>query len=195
MAGDEDIREAHARGDYHRAATLAIRGYGPELLGYLAAVLGDGASAEEVFSDVCADLWRGLPAFEWRSSLRTWLYRIARHRWTRYAKRRARRRIDPLSAHGSFAGEIDRVRTKTRPHLRSESKSAIARLRERLEPEERELLILRVDRDLGWNEIAEAHGAADLDRHAAALRKRFERVKEKLKKLAVAEGLLAAEGS
>jgi hypothetical protein len=53
------------------------------------------------------------------------------------------------------------------------------------------LLILRVDRDLDWRDIAHIFlGAeardAELARHAAVLRKRFERAKQRLRALVAA---------
>ena len=56
--------------------------------------------------------------------------------------------------------------------------------------DEQSLLTLRVDRGMSWAEIAHI-----LDEGAGepALRKRFERVKRKLRDLAAAEGLLGAE--
>ena len=49
---------------------------------------------------------------------------------------------------------VDHVRTTTALHLRSEVKDQVSRLRERLEPDEQTLLILRVDRALSWREVA-----------------------------------------
>jgi RNA polymerase sigma-70 factor (ECF subfamily) len=59
------------------------------------------------------------------------------------------------------------------------------------------LLILRVDRGMDWRDLAAAMGdenapleGADLDREAARLRKRFERIKDRLRELAREAGLL-----
>jgi hypothetical protein len=59
-------------------------------------------------------------------------------------------------------------------------------------------LILRVDRGLAWNEIAQSMDDGDapltdteLHRQAAALRKRFERIKDRLRVLAREAGLLS----
>ena len=64
------------------------------------------------------------------------------------------------------------------------------RLRAKLSPDEQALLTLRVDRELEWREIArvladdELADDAAVTRAAAGLRKKFERLKEKLRRLA-----------
>ena len=69
-------------------------------------------------------------------------------------------------------------------------------LRESLEPEDRTLLILRVDRKLSWNEVArilageKEPSSADLKRSAGRLRKRFQSVKDQLRERAQSSGLL-----
>jgi RNA polymerase sigma-70 factor (ECF subfamily) len=64
-------------------------------------------------------------------------------------------------------------------------------LREQLDPEEHELLLLRLDRGLAWKDIARILGGDDdVDARASALRKRFERAKQRLKKLAIEHGLI-----
>jgi RNA polymerase sigma-70 factor (ECF subfamily) len=67
---------------------------------------------------------------------------------------------------------------------------ALERLRAQLEPEEQTLLTLRVDRQLSWREVADilAEEGATVDE--AALRKRFERLKDKLARAAREGGLI-----
>jgi RNA polymerase sigma-70 factor (ECF subfamily) len=60
------------------------------------------------------------------------------------------------------------------------------------------LLLLRVDRDLGWNEIAEILGDDSDDdaartRAAARLRQQFQTLKTRLRDLAIEQGLLTTE--
>ena len=69
-------------------------------------------------------------------------------------------------------------------------------LRDRLPPDDQALLILRVNRRLVWTEIAlvmfhagEAVEPAVLESEAARLRKRFQSVKERLRNMALEEGL------
>ncbi len=66
----------------------------------------------------------------------------------------------------------------------------LAKLRESLKPEEQTLLILRVDKGLSWKEIAQVLADEEAPPDVGALRKRFERLKERLLRLAREEGLV-----
>jgi RNA polymerase sigma-70 factor (ECF subfamily) len=63
-------------------------------------------------------------------------------------------------------------------------------LRESLAPEEQTLLILRVDKAMPWEDVAEVTRANGEAATPAALRERFERLKEKLRRLAREQGLI-----
>ncbi|MDQ3371036.1 MAG: sigma-70 family RNA polymerase sigma factor [Myxococcota bacterium] len=184
------IRAACEAGDEAGAVTAALRLYGTELLAFLRALAGNDDLAAEAFAELGEDVWRGLPAFRWSSSLRSWLYTLARNALNQL-RRDPRRRVDrnlPLS----IAPDIEHVlRTATLDIQRTEVKDGFRLLREQLDPEEHELLLLRLDRELSWKEIARITGGdADVDARAATLRKRFERAKERLKKLALQHGLI-----
>jgi RNA polymerase sigma-70 factor, ECF subfamily len=184
------LRKAAESGDYAHAVTGALHLYGQELLSFLRALARNDDLAAEAFAELGEDLWRGLPNFRWSSSLRSWLYTLARNALNQL-RRDPRRRVDknlPLS----IAPEVENVlRTATREIQRTEVKDAFRELREQLDPEEHELLLLRLDRELSWKEIARITGGdSDVDTRAAALRKRFERAKERLKKLALDRGLI-----
>jgi RNA polymerase sigma-70 factor (ECF subfamily) len=197
---ERELRERLSRGDVNGATELALRGYGPEILAFLVALHRDEDSAGEVFSTFTEALWRGMAGFAGRSTLRTWAYGIARRaslKHRRNARRRAAR-FTPIAEGSDVARVAEMVRTETLPHLRSTVKSRIVALRESLAPEDQELLMLRIDRQLAWNELAlvMAEGEAplegeDLKRASARLRKRFQAVKEKLREMARREGLVA----
>lgn len=191
-----EVRSALGAGDEGTALSRALEGYGPEILGFLVAMLRDADAADDVFSLFCEDVWRGLASVRSDTSLRAWMYTLARHAAARHCRAGYERRRKPLS--WAPLAELEaRVRTQTLKYLRTETRSAIDRLREQLEPDERALLILRLDRKLAWNDIAAIMAAEDpprspdeLRRDAAVLRKRFERVKDRLRELAAAAGLL-----
>ena len=172
--------------DTKAAATLALRGYGPQILGYLVSVLRDDTLADEAFSTFGEDLWTGLSGFRRECSFRTWAYKLAWHAAMRTARDPKRKRQSPLGS--TFASElVAEVRSSTALHLKTETKSAVQELREQLTPDEQTLLVLRIDRDLAWRDVAEVMGENE-----AAIRKRFERVKDKLRTLAAQRGLLGS---
>jgi RNA polymerase sigma-70 factor (ECF subfamily) len=189
QALEEEIGACLDRGDLGAAATAAVRGYGPQILGYLVAVLRDDGAGFDVFSQFSEDLWRGIGGFRRDSSFRTWAYKLAWHAAKRYRRDAFRRRVRPLGT-GEISKIAEEVRSSTVHYLRTAVKDGVSRLRESLDPQEQTLLILRVDRNLSWTEVAEILSEPGEALNEAILRKRFERVKAKLRKLAEREGLL-----
>ena len=196
---EAEIRAHCEAGDQQRAATLLLEGYGRELLGFLIARLRDRDAAAEVFSAFTEDLWRGLPSFAWRCSARVWAYTLARHAASHYLRRAHRRRERQLGSSALEAIE-QRIRTDTLASARSEAKSQIVRLREQLPEPDQTLLILRINRQLAWNEIAqvmlhdgEVADVASLERDAARLRQRYQKAKTRLRELAIEAGLVPSK--
>jgi RNA polymerase sigma-70 factor, ECF subfamily len=175
--------------DLQSAAARIVRGYGPAILGYLAALARDEDRADDVFSQFCEDLWRGLPGFRHDASVRTWVYKLAWHAWLR-SEREAFRRRGRTIANEEMSRLAAEVRSTTALYLRSEAKDAVARLREQLTPAEQSLLVLRIDRGLSWSEVASVMSTPEEHLDAQTVAKRFQRVKDKLRTLAEAAGLL-----
>lgn len=179
---------------FDRVATLALEAYGAELHGFLVHTLGNRSAASEVFSQTVETFWRGLPRFAARCGVCTWLYLLAKHAAANYrrspwngARRTGVTNLDTV---------VDRVRSQTAPWQRTDVKDKWRALRDALEPEDRALLALRVDRELPWADIAcvtlgEAEpGPAELARETARLRKRFQLLKQQLRTQARAAGLV-----
>lgn len=185
------IRTAWEANDYAGATELAIRGYGPEVLGFLVALHKNYDDAELSFSHFLERLWQGMQRFEWKCSVRTWAYLLARNAAVDVQRGEARHRRARVS--DEHVAEIaQKVRTETLSLLRTETRDAFARLRDELPEEDRSLLVLRVDRDLEWQDVARVLGSteATLVRDAAKLRKRFQSVKERLRALGKERGLV-----
>jgi RNA polymerase sigma-70 factor (ECF subfamily) len=186
---EEQIGEALDRADFPTAATRTLEAYGAEIFSLLAALhRGAEADADDAFSLFCENLWKGLPGFARRSSVRTWAYTVARHASSRVRdKQRATREVHVSGE--AFANLAEAVRTGTWTKIRRETANRLRELREQLAPDDQMLLILRVERDLDWKDLAqvladEALGEAELVRESARLRKRFQWIKEKLRSLA-----------
>lgn len=185
------IRMHHDRGELQRAAELGIRGYGGEVMGFLLAVCRDPERASDCFAELGEQLWRGLPGFTWRSSFRTWAYAIARNVYLQEQRGRRRRERRIVRASSSVLdGAMQEVRSRTPSWLGSEGQRRLSDLRANLTDEERQLLILRVDRGLSWSELAhlfcdseQTPSETELQRVSARLRKRFHATKERLRAL------------
>ena len=192
--GEAELRDAHARGDLEAAARLGLERYQVEIYSFLYARLGAESDAHDVFSQFTEDLWRGLAGFAWRSSFRTWLYTLARHAAARFERTPA----NQARRHAALSGAPDPVaveRSRTRPYLRTDVKDRFAALRSSLTPDEQTLIILRVDRDLSWDEVArilhdDEPDAVELRRRVTNLRQRFQQLKDRLREQAKADGLL-----
>lgn len=182
---DERIRSLLVAGDIGQATTVALRALGPEVLGFLSGALGNDDAADEVFSTFSERLWRSLNGFEGRCSLRTWTYVLARRELGRFRRgehRHANGRV-PIS---QLQEVLEEVR-KSRSTLAADQQNKLTRLREALPVDDRDLLILRVDRNLSWDDIAlafadnpEEFSETDRKRETARLRKRFQLVKQRL---------------
>lgn len=193
-------KAAWSRADYAAVVRLVMDGYGDEVHSFLAAsTRGDLSIADEVFSQFAEDFWRGLPKFEWRSSIRAWCYKIARnalHRFRRSPHNRRERRA-ALSEVPMLEGLAESARSRTRPYLRTEVKTEFQKLREKLSEDDQTLLILRINRKMAWRDVAhafladaEAPDDAEVERLSNALRQRLVEVKARLKRLAEEAGLV-----
>lgn len=195
-------QELDARVDEHRsggaldaAAEVAIRGYGQEIYGFLVATLRDEPEADEVFSLWSVDVWKGIGRFNGHSSLRTWLYVLARHATARH-RRGGPRLLAPIDGNSIVERAAAEVRTATQGFLRTESRNRFTELRRELPEDDQALLVLRVNRGLEWHQIArtlldvEEPDPATLRREAARLRKRFERLRVELVERGKKAGLI-----
>jgi RNA polymerase sigma-70 factor (ECF subfamily) len=190
-AFDARLRASLEEGQLAQAATFALESYGEEIFALLMALHKSDTDAGEVFSHFCERLWKGLPNFQFRSSFRTWAYAIA---WNASARFRSneRNRRELLVGDSEFLRIAEQVRTSTQSRLLREKKSRLVELRETLPPEDQTILILRVDRELDWRDLArvlhdDALDGEGLERESARLRKRFQLIKERLRELAAQE--------
>jgi RNA polymerase sigma-70 factor (ECF subfamily) len=197
---DQRVRGLVQAQDLDAALTETLEVYGAEVFGFLIAIHRNETDAGDVFSIFSERLWKSLASFEWNCTLRTWAYTIARNASHRFSRDRGRRRARelPEASSGVVEAVAVQVRTRTLTYLRTETKTEIQKLRDELDADDQTLLILRLDRGLEWNEIAQVFLTSDAPadaqtekREAARLRKRFQLVKERLTRLAKERGLIS----
>ena len=177
---EERLRAELAAGRTQAAVTEAIRGYGPQIFGWLSAVHEQEDDAAEVFADFAEDLVTGIATFLGASSFRVWAYAVAWRASQRFRRDAFRRRTRPLLT-SEAARLAEEVRSSAGARL--DRQTQVARLRQHLTPEDQALLTLRFDRDLSWAEVAQALSGDGEEITEAALRKRFERLKATLRAL------------
>src|SRR4030095_7994221 len=93
---DSDVLDQVANGDMTGALRRLMQRHGTSVFRYCREALRDRALAEDVHQQVFIAAFRDLPQCSGRSTVRTWLFAIARHRLLDAAKsrRRARSHVD-----------------------------------------------------------------------------------------------------
>lgn len=169
---------------YDEATAVLLRAHGSEILGVLVAMVGDDGVAADAYSLFCERVWRGLPKFRFECACRTWEYTIARR--SLYEVLRKRRGAAEVLVSPSGLPEVVAVAaSSTAPHLRTTNANHLQAARASLSSDDQLLLVLRVDKQMAWNDVALVLADGDpspeqLASATVALRKRFSRIKARL---------------
>lgn len=139
-----------------RAATALVERHANALGRYVAS-LGERDAAEEVVQDTFVRAFASLESFRGDSSLRTWLFTIAR-RLVVDRRRAARRRRE--------VGNLDDVDASTEytaldTMIAGEAKLRVWAAVGKLSPTQREVFLLRVNEGLSYKEIADVAGTTE----------------------------------
>jgi RNA polymerase sigma-70 factor, ECF subfamily len=175
----DDVLLARLRAGDADAFEQVVRAWSPQMLRYARTFVATDASAQEVVQETWLGVIRGLPRFEGRSQLRTWVYSIlanqARRRGVNDQRtvpmsslpgRDDERSVDPdrfLPAGDPWAGcwRDDRAPISWGPEAQVLSGEVVVLLRAALDtlpPRQREVIVLRDVQDLSSEEVAERLG-------------------------------------
>lgn len=193
---ETSIAVAWKRRDFHEATAMTLRRYGSEVFGFLATVHLDPDDADEAFSLFAERLWKTIETFEWNCSMRTWVYLLARHASTDLKRSAQRQHRHTIVTDRSLSEVAENVRSATISVLGTRKREALGELRAALPESDRALLVLRLDRQMSWEEVARVLGGeggldpVEPQREAARLRQRFQGIKQRMRDLARARGLL-----
>ena len=153
---DDALMLAWAGGDAAAFAPLYAR-HRTRLYRYLLRQLREPALADELFQDV----WQRVIAARggWRpdAAFATWLYRIARNRLADHWRGHAHR--PPAPADGQARAErIPDPDTPERTLSQRQERRQLQRALDALPPEQREVLLLRLEQELSLEQIGEITG-------------------------------------
>jgi RNA polymerase sigma-70 factor (ECF subfamily) len=154
------------RGGDERAATVLVERHANPLARYITS-LGERDAVDEVVQDTFVRAFSSIDSFRGESSLRTWLFTIARRLVVdRRRAARRRRQVDTLD-------EVDAATEYTALDgiIADEAERRVREAVERLSPTQREVFLLRVNEGLSYRDIAgivgTTEGAARVHYHNA----------------------------
>jgi RNA polymerase sigma-70 factor (ECF subfamily) len=120
--------------------------YANEMFRLAVSLVGNAADAEDVLQETFSGALQAMPAFEGRSSARTWLSRILVKQAAKWRRRRSVRRTVALEAAAPGPSPEQGLRIDVLGAL------------ETLSPEHREVIALREFQGMSYEEIAEVLG-------------------------------------
>jgi len=188
---DRDLMARYAReGDVQAFETLLQR-WDSRIVGYLAKSCGNLDTAEDLRQEVFLRIYRYGKRYDSRYAFSTWLYRIATNTLRTWLAANGNGR-GALSLDDKDSGPLeapDNARNPRECAEQDESARQVRRAIARIEPEGRELLLLRFDQELSYREIGEildmpettakSRAYRTLERLREILTEMRERVKEK----------------
>lgn len=147
---DEVLIQNIANGD-KRAMQVLFARHNVRVYRFIARLIGDGAAAEDLVSEVFLDVWRKAGQFEGRSQVSTWLLAIARYKALSQLRSRTTDRLDDETAQAIED-------TADTPEIALEKKDRGALLRKclmELSPAHREVVDLVYYHEKSMEEVAE----------------------------------------
>jgi RNA polymerase sigma-70 factor, ECF subfamily len=130
---------------------------------------------QDLLQDIHLALWRSLPEFAGRCSLRTWVYRVAHNVAATHLSRQKRQRTESMSTLDDLVLESDAPESSITID-RDRALEQLTTLIRRLKPIDRQLIVLHLE-GLPADEIAEVAGLSVANVHT-----KLHRIRELLAK-------------
>lgn len=149
---DDDVLALVGRGEDRLAIQHLMQRHGAAVYRYCVIAIGDAALADDIHQQIFIEAFRDLPRFARRSTLRTWLLGIARHRVLDAAKRRRRARNHVEAAR---AAELPDLAPSAADGLDdAQLHAALAACVARLEAPARTAVLLRYQQAMSYEDMA-----------------------------------------
>ncbi len=151
---DYSLVEAIARGD-HQAFERLVNRYRNPMFNFVLRLLGDRYAAEDVTQEVFLRVYRAAPRFEAKSRVSSWIFKIAYNLSINEIKRRSR--FSSLSDDAMVIMErsADPASPSDEAMARRDLEEEFMETLNELSEAQRAALLLRVQEELSYREIAE----------------------------------------
>lgn len=155
--------------------------YCKDIYSYLYGLCRSAELAEDLTSETFLSVVKSINSFRGESSVKTWLFGIARNKWLLYLRKK--KRTPELQAIDEFVSQVPSSSPTAEETLIN--RALIKRIYELLEQEaerSRKIALMRIE-GFSFYEIGEAVGISESSARVA-----FFRTKEKIRKILVEEG-------
>lgn len=168
---DRAVTDAVKSGDHRSALALCARHYGAAIGRLCMALVGSQEEADDLTQETLIDAHSGFGSWRGDSTVRAWLFAIARRKCARHLERTTRRQARLRLVHDSERGNSSEEILALRQSA-EKARQALGAIR----PSEREALVLRYAGELSFREVGNACGIDE-----AAARKRVSRALARLR--------------
>lgn len=175
-------------GELDQAVEAILAAYGSRIFRMMMGVFQDEPTAQDVYQKFSIALWESLESFRGESTAYTWAYTLARRAIGQKLRRKGDRETR-LKTDQKKQLAAKWTRTATAEWRKTESKDKFQEMVEDLDHDERTLVMLRIGEEMTWKEVAQVMhdgetplAGSELSKESGRLRKKFQRVKNKLKR-------------
>ena len=170
-----------ANGDTAAFEQLVLK-YQTQVYNLCFRILGNAEDAADITQEAFLKAWRNLGSFHGEASFSTWLYRLASNACMDQLRSMRRRPVGSLTVTDDEGEEQtmdvpDSAPSPEESLISKEERSLLQEAMSALDPQERQILTLRVVNDLSYTEISEV-----LDLKEGTVKSRLARARDHLRK-------------
>lgn len=178
---EKDWLKKAAKGDSAAFEQLVLK-YQTQIYNLCFRVMGNAEDAADMAQETFLKAWRNLESFHGEAAFSTWLYRLASNACMDQLRSMRRRPVQSLTVTDTEGEEqtIDVPDSAPSPEdnlINKEERELLQKAMGALDPQERQILTLRVVNDLSYTEISEV-----LDLKEGTVKSRLARARDHLRK-------------
>jgi len=140
-----------------RAFDTLMREYSPELFNFILRLVSNAEDAQDILQDTFVRVWEKSHQFKGRSSVKTWIFRIAINLSYTHLKRRKRWSyavLEDVKTLVSGSDPVQEAETRHDAHLLQASLRTLT-------PRQHAVVVARIYKDLPFAQIAQAVGCSE----------------------------------